>query len=61
MQLSPQGILWDDVQIRKFGEGAVLLCFQTAEVTCDLLESSDGTLNFLVPPQEFGIFRILLL
>lgn len=29
------------LHIYKFGEGAVLLCFQTVEVTCDLLELSD--------------------
>lgn len=29
------------LHIYKFGEGAVLLCFQTVDVTCDLLELSD--------------------
>lgn len=49
------------LHIHKFGEGAVLLCFQTVEVTCDLLELSDKTLNFIVPPQQFRMFKILLL
>lgn len=32
------------LHIHKFGEGTLLLCFQTVEVTCDLLELSDKTL-----------------